>query len=208
MSGFLWQLGTILFVIFAIPALTMRLLSEEKRTGTLEVTMTTPVEEVQVVLSKFFAAWIMYLLMWVPLGIYLIAFRLGTAANFDYWPLLSFSVALLLTGAMFVSMGVFFSSLTRNQVISGVLTFTGMLCLTLIIILKDILERPMGGMGRMAVPQSNDWLVAILKHISYLDFWSDTMQGRMMLRQMLFPVTATILWLFLSVKVLEARKWL
>src|SRR5262249_39653049 len=75
--NFILQWSSIFFVIFAVPALTMRLLSEERRTGTFEVTMTTPVEDLQVVLSKFFAAWLMYLLMWLPFAFYLIAFRVG-----------------------------------------------------------------------------------------------------------------------------------
>ncbi len=205
-ANFILQWPSIFFVIFAIPALTMRLLSEERRTGTLEVTLTTPVDEGQIVLSKFLAAWLMYLLMWLPFAFYMIAFRVGVAKDFDYRPLLSFTIGMIVTGAGFISMGVFFSSLTRNQVISGVMTFTGMLGLTLVFFVENYLQSRGSEMG-MGGQLPSVW-VPVLKHISYIDVWIETMQGQLVLRQLVAPVTATILWLFLSVKVLEARKWL
>ncbi len=203
---FLFGIAPVFFVMFAVPALTMRLLSEERRTGTLEVTLTTPVNDVHIVLSKFFAAWLMYLLLWVPLGLYLIAFRIGVNKDFDYRPVLGFSLTAMVMGAMFVSMGLFFSSLTRNQVISGVMSFAGMLVLTMIFIFKQILAAPQDAMRGLPTPE-NGWVV-VLRHVSYLDLWRDTVQGQILLRQFVFPVTVTILWLFLTTKVLEARKWL
>ncbi len=94
-------------------------------------------------------------------------------------------------------MGVFFSSLTRSQVASGVLTFAGMLTLTLIFMV--------GGMLNSLSPGSA-W-VGVLKHMSYIDVWIDTLDGRLMPRQLIFFVSMTAVWLFISVKVLEARKW-
>ena len=195
---FLLQWIAVFANVFVVPALTMRLVSEERRTGTLEVLLTTPVNEVGVVLSKFFAALLMYLVMWVPFGLLLVALRVGGGREFDYRPLLGFSVCLLITGANFVSMGLFFSSLTRNQIVSAVLTFTGMLTLTMVFLIKANMSRG---------PSSGAVGPTILEHISYIDIWINTLQGRMVPRYLLFHLTATILWLFGAVKVLDARKW-
>jgi ABC-type transport system involved in multi-copper enzyme maturation permease subunit len=205
LRDFVLMLGPVISVIFVVPALTMRLLSEERRSGTLEVLMTAPVDETVVVLSKFLATLIMYLVMWLPFGLFLLALRIGGGQDFDYRPLLSFSIALLITGAAFISMGVFFSALTRNQVVSGVLTFSGMLALTLVILFKFVLGQssrdPMDpGTG------SSVWSV-VLDHISYIDLWNNSINGKLQMRFLLFPISMTIYFLFLSVKVLEGRKW-
>jgi ABC-2 type transport system permease protein len=193
-SGFILQWTAIFLVMFVVPALTMRLLSEESRSGTLEVLLTCPVNETSVVLSKFFAALLMYLIIWVPFGLFLIAFRVMGGTDFDYRPLLSFFVGLVLTGAAFVSLGVLFSAMTRNQITSGVLTFSAMLTLTLVFLFQRV----------MAL--SSAWEV-FLKHISYIDVWIDTLDGKLTPKYLLFPVSLTIFCLFLTTKILEARKW-
>jgi ABC-2 type transport system permease protein len=196
-SAFILQWSAVISTIVVIPVLTMRLLSEEKRSGTLEVLLTAPVDEGAVVISKFLAACIMYLVMWVPFGLFLIYLRIGGGAPFDYRPLFSFAIGLTVTSAAFVSMGVFFSSLTRSQVASGVLTFTGMLALTLVFLINSMLGRLLAGSA---------W-VTVLRHVSYIDVWIDTLDGRLLPRQLLFFVSMTVVWLFVTVKVLEARKW-
>jgi ABC-type transport system involved in multi-copper enzyme maturation permease subunit len=197
-SGFILQWTAIFLVMFVVPALTMRLLAEEQKAGTLEVLLTCPVNEGSVVFSKFFAALIMYLIIWMPFALFLIAFRLLGGTPFDYRPLLSFFVGLVITGAGFVSVGVLFSSMTKNQITSGVLTFCVMLTLTLVFLFKAIFFRTGGG--------ESAWEV-VLKHISYIDVWIDTLDGKLTLKFLLFPASLTIFCLFLTVKVLEARKW-
>jgi ABC-type transport system involved in multi-copper enzyme maturation permease subunit len=191
--GFILQWATVLFTIFIIPVLTMRLLSEEKRTGTMEVLLTAPVDEGAVVLSKFLAAWLMFLFIWVPFLLFLVALRVDGGQPFDYQPLFSFFFGLGITGAGFVGMGVFFSSLTRNQIASGVLTFAGMLFLTLTFLLQGALR-------------GSIW-TNVLKHMSYIDVWFDTLEGKLVPIRLLFFASTAIFFLFLSVKVLESRKW-
>jgi len=183
--------------IVAVPVLTMRLLSEEKRTGTLEVLLTAPVDETAVVVSKFLAACIMYMAMWLPFGLLLIYLRLAGGSEFDYRPLFSFTIGLAATSAAFVSMGVFFSSLTRSQIASGVLTCAGMIVLTIIFLVNSVVS---------SSSPSSAW-VTVLKHVSYIDVWIDTLDGRLLPRQLLFFLSMTVIWLFGSIKVLEARKW-
>jgi hypothetical protein len=184
----------VIALILIVPLLTMRLLAEEQRTGTLEVLLTAPVDESVVVLSKFLAALITYLVMWMPFGLFLLAIPLSGGNPFDYRPLLSFLSAMIATGAAFMSMGLFFSSLTRNQIISFVLTAAGMFLLTI----------AYPGFYR---GDEGSVLQKVLTHISYITAWESTLEGKIMPRVLLFPLSMTAVFLFLTVKVLESRKW-
>ena len=188
----------IFLVILGIPVLTMRSFSEEQRTGTMEVLLTVPVSEVTVVLSKFLAVWVFYLLTWLPWALFLVSLRVESGQPFEYRPLLSFFIALACTGAGFLSMGLFFSSLTRNQMVAAVMTAVGMLFFTSILFVKrEIQEKD---------PQSI-W-VSVFNQASYLDLWILSIgEGSIAPKLLLFHVTAAVFWLFLTVKVLESRKW-
>jgi ABC-type transport system involved in multi-copper enzyme maturation permease subunit len=185
---------TVISMIVVIPAVTMRLLSEERRTGSLEVLLTAPLKESTVVISKFVAALVFFLVLWVPWGLFLIALRIDGGETFDYRPLLSFLFALAATGAGMLGMGLFFSSLTRHQILAFVLTFVGMIPLTFIYFLNR----------ELAVDSA--WRT-ILTYISYVHLWIESVQGTLSPRYLVFHISAAILWLFLTVKVLEARKW-
>src|SRR5439155_479024 len=144
--------------VFVVPVLTMRLLSEERRTGTIEVMLTAPVDEVVVVISKFVAALVFYLTLWIPWGLFLVALRVEGGQPFDYLPLLSFYVTLVCSGAAFVAMGLFFSSLTRNQIISAVLSFMGMMFLLCFFLLRQMTQI------------GPNWS-AFFKQLSFVDLW-------------------------------------
>jgi ABC-type transport system involved in multi-copper enzyme maturation permease subunit len=112
----------ILTVLLTVPLITMGLLSEERRTGTLEVLLTAPVNETPVVVSKFLAALAFFQFICLPWGLYLLALRIQGGEPFDYRPLMSYLIAMTVTGAAFLSMGLFFSSLTRSQIAAAILT--------------------------------------------------------------------------------------
>jgi ABC-2 type transport system permease protein len=200
-SGFLLSLASVIWTVFGVPVLTMRLISEEKRTQTLEQLLTAPVSESAVVLSKFFAAFIMFLITWLPVGFLMVSLRLEGGQPFDYRPLFSFAVGLLVTGSAFIGIGLFCSSLTRNQIIAGVLTFSAMLTLTLVYVALDFIN------SNEQLRETEGGWVALLRHVSYIDTWFDTLNGRLVPKYLLFPASTTVLTLFLSVKVLESRKW-
>lgn len=193
---YLWGLGPILTLTFLVPVLTMRLLSEEKRTGSLEVLLTAPVKEHTVVLSKFIAALLLYLILWAPWWLFLVALRIGGGQPFDYRSLFSFVVALSVTGAAFMSMGLFFSSLTSNQVAAAVLTFAMMMLYLGVYLLK----------GQFQETPNSPW-VTILNHIDYVELWRQAAKGILVPKFLLFQLSVTLVWLFLTVKVLEARRW-
>lgn len=181
-------------VVFLIPALTMRLFAEEKRTGSLEVLLTAPVSEPAVVLSKYLAAWLVFLIAWLPYAVFLVGLRIEGGQPFDYRPLLSFYLALAATGAGLIGMGLFFSSMTRSQLAAGVLTFAGMVAF-LIVILAD--EFPIFGVTGKAV----------LSRLSFYRIWRQSLAGQLPVRDLFIHGSLGVLWAFLTVKVLEARKW-
>src|SRR5262249_2652723 len=146
-----------------------RLLSEEQRTGTLEVLLTAPVGETSVVLSKFLAALIMFLTILIPFGLLLLALRIAGGQPFDGRPLLAFFIGMVATGAGFIAVGLLFSALTRNQIAAAVLTFSMLAVLTALGIIKNQFY-PSGTAGIAA---------AILTHISYLDVWWTTLEGKL-----------------------------
>ena len=184
-------------VVFLVPALTMRLFSEERRTGTLEVLFTAPVSESAVVLAKFLGAWLFYLLCWVPAGAFLIGLRTAGGKPFDYLPLLSFYLAAAAAGTGFVAMGLFFSALTRNQIVSAVLTFAAMMFLLLTVLARSPDVADAIGSG----------LAAVLARLDFLTLWSKAVAGQLLIQDVFTWLTLAVFWLFLTIKVLEARKW-
>jgi ABC-type transport system involved in multi-copper enzyme maturation permease subunit len=191
---YVFSLLPVFVLVLLVPLLTMRLLSEEKRSGTLEVLLTAPVDDMWVVLSKFFAALVFFMLIWAPWGLFLVALRVGVGQPFDYRPLLSFSIGLICSGAGFLSMGLFCSALTRNQIIAYVLTVAGMIILLAIFFINQEL------------PETSGWR-PVLTSASFVDQWMNTLQGKLSVRDVFFPLSSAVFWLFLTVKVMEARKW-
>jgi ABC-type transport system involved in multi-copper enzyme maturation permease subunit len=185
----------IICLIFAVPVVTMRLLSEEHRTGTLEMALTAPMDEAVIVVSKLLAALVFFIILWLPFALFLVGLRVEGGKQFDYTPVLAFYVVLLVTGAGFLSMGVFFSSLTKNQIAAAILTFVGMVVMTLVFFIKRML--PTGLLN----------LRDALTHISFVDLWFEAVQGKLKTVDLLFWLSATVFWLYATVKVLESRKW-
>jgi ABC-type transport system involved in multi-copper enzyme maturation permease subunit len=192
-----YNLLMVIGLMLQVPVLTMRLVAEEKRTGSLEVLFTAPVNEWPVALSKFLATWIFFLVCWLASGLFLIALRMEVNEAFDYRPLLSFYVSLAAQGLAFVGMGLFFSSLTRNQIIAAVLTFAGMMFFLLCYIIR-MQQTPVG---------LTSFLQVALGRLSFYHMWEESLAGRLPLRDCLLFVSLGVFWLFLSVKVLETRKW-
>ncbi len=189
--------GPVVGVLFLVPVQTMRLLTEERRSGSLEMMLTLPVSEAAVVVSKFLAAFILHMIMWLPWCLYLAALRVGGGTSFDFRPLYSFAIVVAFTGAAFVSMGLFFSSLTKDDLVSAVLTFAGMIGFVGIVFFRGMFER--------ASPNSP--LVPVLRHTDFIELWFQSLNGVLVPKYLLFYLSLTILNLFLTTKVLQARRW-
>jgi ABC-2 type transport system permease protein len=192
-----YNLLMVIGLMLQIPVLTMRLVAEEKRTGSLEVLLTAPVNEWPVVLSKFAATWLFFMISWLASGLFLIALRMEVNQSFDYRPLLSFYVSLGAQGLTFVGMGLFFSTLTKNQIIAAVLTFAGMMFFLICYVIR-LQQTPVG---------LTSFLQVALGRLSFYHMWEESLAGRLPLRDCLLFASLGLFWLFLSVKVLETRKW-
>ena len=182
--------------VFLVPLLTMRTFSEEKRTGTLEVLLTAPVQESTIVLSKFFATWAFFLLSWAPAAVYLIGFRVVGGQPFDFKPLLSYYIALAACGVAFVGLGIFLSSLTKNQIVAGFLTGACLFAQLLTVIVRQSSSEFFSPGLRTA-----------LGKLDYLTLWGQALGGLLPVSDVVLQLSLGVFWIFLTIKVLEIRKW-
>jgi ABC-2 type transport system permease protein len=113
-------------LIILVPILTMRLFSEEYKTGTIEMLLTAPVKDGDVILSKFFGVLFFYLLLWIPSLLGLAIFQVVTHQAVPVaWIPLGFSYLMVtLVGMLYLSIGLFASVLTRNQAVAAMISFT------------------------------------------------------------------------------------
>ena len=183
----------IITLMVIVPLLTMGLVSEEHRTGTLEMLMTVRVSEMTVIVSKFIAALTVFVLFWAPWAFYLISLYVFGQQALDYRPLVSFYLAIFFIGFNFMAMGLFFSCLTQNQLTAGILSFLGVMVMLVLYFLK--------GLNR-----DNTW-GSIFAHTSFIELWINAVQGKLPLRMLIYNASAGIFWLVLSVKALEVRRW-
>lgn len=178
-------------LVFVVPMLTMRLLSEEFRGGTIETLMTAPVSEADVVLGKFCGTLVFYLVMLATTLLHVIL--VAAYGPLDVGLVLCTYVGLILLGALYISVGLFFSACTRNQVIAVVCSFVLLAVLTF---LANYLAREQEGNLRV-----------VLQHLSIMTHFQDFARGLFDINHLVFFLSTTALFLFGSVKVLESRRW-
>ena len=116
-----------LVFLFFVPAITMRLLAEEKKSGTLELLATRPVRDVEIVLGKFFAAWTLLAAALAPTLIYLIT--LSALGSPDPGPVITGYLGLLLMGGVYIAIGIFASSITEHQIVAFIVSLLIILAL-------------------------------------------------------------------------------
>lgn len=180
-----------ILLLLISPALTMRLLAEESRTGTLELLLTAPVKDWSVVVGKFLGALGLYIAMMVLTVLYplvLILFR----ADPDWGPIWSGYLGLLLLGMAFLSVGLFASSLTSNQILSAVIALAILLVLFIITVLTN------------NVPPA---VAAVLAKLSIGDRFDPFTRGIVDLTDIVYFLTFTGAVLFITVQVVEARRY-
>jgi gliding motility-associated transport system permease protein len=182
-------------VLFAVPVLTMRLLAEERRSGTIEPLMTVPVSETEIVLSKWAAGVLMYLALLAPFAMYLPFLYYQARFYFDLGPLISLGIGLTTMGMMFISIGLFFSALTRNQILAAIWTFVVLFLLVVVTLL----------MYSYAARQQAAWAEAV-RFVSVLSQIQSLSQGRLDLRTIALHLSVCTFMLFLTVKVLEIHR--
>jgi ABC-2 type transport system permease protein len=182
------NLSVILLLI--MPLLTMRLIAEERRAGTIELLLTYPIRDGAVLAGKYLAALALYAMM---IGLTL-AYPAMVAyfAQLEWGPLLTGYLGLLLMGAAFLAVGLFASSLTENQIVAAVITFGVLLMFWVIGWSADYAG---GAFGR------------VLAHLSILEHNESFSRGVVDTKDVIYYVNFTALALFLTLRALESRRW-
>ena len=141
MRAFFGLLSTL--ILFFTPMLTMGVYAEERKRGTMELLMTSPVTEAQIVLGKFFASLTLFAIMLLPTAGYLVFMFLRSEPMPPWRTLLAGYAGILLLGGSLLALGEFISSLTENQLIAAVLTFAAFLFVWVL----DLGRNAIGGIG-------------------------------------------------------------
>jgi len=183
--------GNILIIlIFVVPLLTMRLLAEEQRSGTMEILLTSPVQDWEVVVGKFLAGFSVYVLMLAPTIYYPIILEIYGSP--DWGAIISLYLGLTLLGAALVSLGTFTSTLSSNQIVAAVVGVTIILVLWMIPAAGDLVGQPMSG---------------ILQYIGLSTHFSDFAKGVIDTKGLIYYLSVTAGGLFLATRTLETRRW-
>ncbi len=183
------QLMIILIVL--IPILTMRTISEEKKNKTDQCLLTSPVSLFGIVAGKFLAAFLIYVLGVAITLVYAVVVSAFAAP--DWTVILGNIVGLVLLGAAFIAVGIFCSSFTENQIVSAVVSFIALIVLYLFTTIGNLIPV--------------EFISNIFSKLSFWERYYGFTYGLFDLSNVLFFISAAVVFLFLSVRVLERRRW-
>ncbi|MBI5537066.1 MAG: ABC transporter permease subunit [Deltaproteobacteria bacterium] len=178
-------------LLMLAPALTMRSLAEERRSGTIEGLLTTPVSTPAVVLAKWAAAFVTYLAVWAPTLLYMIVLK--RAGEVDWRVVASCYLGVALLGAAFTSLGVLMSAMTRSQVVALLLSLAAVIGLLIV------------GIGEMIF--DNGPAHDLCAYVSILSQMADFSKGLIDTRRVIFDLTLTAAPLFITVRAVDAWRW-
>ena len=176
--------------LLAGPLLTMRLLAEEAKTGTMELLLTQPLREVELVVGKYLGS-VVFLVFMLAMTLYFPALLLKYG-NPDKGTLLAGYLGVLLQGMSFLAIGLMMSALTQNQIIAAAITFVTLLLLWL----SDALARVVGGTAAQ-----------VASYISVTKRFEDMPRGVIDTKDIVFFVSIILLCLFISTQVVGSRRW-
>ncbi len=176
--------------LFMLPLITMRTYAEEKRSGTIELLLTSPLTDTQIVLGKFLGAVALYALMllvtWIHVGILFIY------GNPEWKPIVTGYLGLLLMGSSFLSIGLLISSLTQNQIVAGMVTFAVLLLLW-----------TLNWMSESAGPT----MQKVLSALSITERFDDFSKGVVSVSHLVYYVSFISFGLFLTAKSVDSERW-
>ncbi len=177
-------------LLFTLPMVTMRTYSEEKRSGTIELLLTSPITDWQIILGKFTGAMLLYAAMLAITLLHMgLLFLYG---NPEWRPVLTGYLGLLLMGGCFISVGLLISSLTKNQIVAGMITFAMFLMLWVI-----------NWIGTFVGPTAQ----AILQHLSITDHFEDFARGVLDTKHLVYYTSFILFGLFLTAKSVDSERW-
>ncbi len=177
-------------LLLLMPLMTMRLFSEERRSGTIELLLTYPVRDGAVLIGKYLAALALYAIMLALTLLYpgIVLYF----ARVEWGPLLTGYLGLLLMGATFLAVGIFASSVTENQIVAAITTFGTLLLLWVVGWSAEYVGGPWG---------------RVLSHLSILEHFDTFARGVLDTKDVIFYLDVTVVALFLTLRSLETRRW-
>lgn len=177
-------------LLFLVPMITMRLFAEEKRSGTIELLLTSPVKDFQIILGKWGGAVLLYACLLLVAVLNLAVLFLYSSP--DWKPVLVSLLGLLLMGGSMIALGTFISTLTRNQIVAGALTF-GVLLLLWVLNWMSSYE--------------TSTFSSICEYLAISPHFEQFARGVIELKDLVYYLSAISLGLFLSKRSLEALRW-
>jgi ABC-2 type transport system permease protein len=190
MRNFTGIISTI--ILFMIPMLTMGVYAEERKRGTMEMLMTSPITELQIVLGKFLASLALFTVMLAPTLLYHVVVSRFSEPAMPWKVLWSGYLGTFLLGAVLIALGSFISSLTESQIIAGVVTFVSFLLLWVL---------------DFGVRGSTTWYGEVLQYMSILRHFDDFTRGVIDTTSLIFYVSLIVLGLFLTLRTLDSMRW-
>jgi ABC-2 type transport system permease protein len=182
--------NTTVIILFVMPMITMRTYSEEKRSGTIELLLTSPLTDVEIILGKYFGALGLYVAMLVMTSLYMgILFIYG---NPEWKPLIACYLGLLLMGGAFVSIGLLISSTTNNQIVAGVVSFVVFLLLWIVGWFADSAGTTLG---------------PITSYLSITEHFDDFSKGIIDSKHVIYYLSLITFGLFLTAKSVDTERW-
>ena len=177
-------------ILMVMPFITMRTYAEEKRSGTIELLLTSPLTDFQIIIGKFFGALILYLLMLavtlVNLGV------LFLYGNPEWKPIAAGYLGLVLLGGSFISIGLLISSLTKNQIVAAMVSFATLLMLWVI-----------NWIGDSGGPTTQK----VVSYLAITDHFDDFAKGIIDTKHLVYYVSFITLGLFLTAKSVDTERW-
>ena len=186
-----------IIIVLTAPVITMRLFALEKASGTFETLTTTPVGDVQIVAAKFTAAVVFFVVMWLPtLGyMFIVQHFANQPGALETGTLCSMYLGLLLAGCFILAIGCFASALTRSQVVAGMLTLVAGIVLLMLNWLAQ------------SIPPNGRWQAQVLSFFNLSQQMVDFTRGVLDTRVIVFYLSVTFFFLFLTLRVIESRRW-
>jgi ABC-2 type transport system permease protein len=183
-------MNTTVIMLFLFPLITMRTYAEEKRSGTIELLLTSPVTDVEIIIGKFLGAILLYAAMLAVTLIHMaILFIFGDP---EWKPIATGYLGLLLMGGCFLSLGLFISSLTKNQIVAAMATFAVFLMLWVI-----------NWISTFVGPTTQ----TVLQYLSLTEHFDDFAKGVIDTKHVIYYLSFMAFGLFLTVKSVDSERW-
>ncbi|MBA5870210.1 MAG: ABC transporter permease subunit [Nitrospira sp. CR2.1] len=184
--------ASIRFVLLLIlPILTMRLLAEERKLRTFEFLMTAPIRVSEIVIGKFISVYLVFVGMLLLTT--LVPLTLALFSDFDWYPVFTGYLGLILLGGLFLAVGLFGSSITENQIVAAFTSFGILLmCWLLVPLGKYIGDTPLGN---------------AISYLSFMDHFDRLVRGLIDTKDLVYFASGTVLMLFLAHRIVDSSRW-